>query len=66
MSAADLLAVLTFRHLRYNRDDPCSPGNDDLIFSKGPQSPPQSRRRMDRTLDRGDLWFAGYLARIAT
>ena len=35
MSAADLLAVLVTRHLRYDWDDPRSPANDHLIFSKG-------------------------------
>ena len=39
MSAADLLAVLVARHLRYNWDDPASPANDHLIFSKGHASP---------------------------
>jgi transketolase len=39
MSAADLLAVLVSRHLRYNWDDPKSPFNDHLIFSKGHASP---------------------------
>src|ERR1700691_5155758 len=39
MSAADLLAVLTTRHLHYDWDDPGLPGNDHLIFSKGPASP---------------------------
>jgi transketolase len=39
MSAADLLAVLVTRHLRYNWDDPASPANDHLIFSKGHASP---------------------------
>ncbi|HWR49269.1 MAG TPA: transketolase [Pseudonocardiaceae bacterium] len=39
MSAADLLAVLVTRHLRYNWDDPHSPANDHLIFSKGHASP---------------------------
>jgi transketolase len=39
MSAADLLAVLVTRHLRYDWDDPKSPGNDHLIFSKGHASP---------------------------
>jgi hypothetical protein len=35
MSAADLLAVLGTRHLRYDWDDPRAAGNDHLIFSKG-------------------------------
>ena len=39
MSAADLLAVLVSRHLRYDWDDPKSPYNDHLIFSKGHASP---------------------------
>jgi transketolase len=39
MSAADLLAVLVARHLRYDWDDPANPANDHLIFSKGHASP---------------------------
>jgi transketolase len=39
MSAADLLAVLVSRHLRYDWDQPHAPGNDHLIFSKGHASP---------------------------
>ena len=39
MSAADLLAVLVTRHLHYDWDDPRSPANDHLIFSKGHASP---------------------------
>jgi transketolase len=39
MSAADLMAVLVGRHLRYDWDDPDNPGNDHLIFSKGHASP---------------------------
>jgi transketolase len=39
MSAADLLATLVTRHLRYDWDDPHSPLNDHLIFSKGHASP---------------------------
>lgn len=39
MSAADLLAVLVTRHLRYDWDGPHSPVNDHLIFSKGHASP---------------------------
>jgi transketolase len=39
MSAADLLAVLVARHLRYDWDAPHSPANDHLIFSKGHASP---------------------------
>jgi transketolase len=39
MSAADLLAVLVGRHLRYDWDEPASQANDHLIFSKGHASP---------------------------
>ena len=39
MSAADLLAVLVTRHLRYDWDEPRLPVNDHLIFSKGHASP---------------------------
>jgi transketolase len=39
MSAADLLAVLVTRHLRYDWAEPSLPGNDHLIFSKGHASP---------------------------
>jgi transketolase len=39
MSAADLLAVLVSRHLRYDWDHPGSDRNDHLIFSKGHASP---------------------------
>jgi transketolase len=39
MSAADLMAVLLARHLRYDFDDPANPANDHLIFSKGHASP---------------------------
>jgi len=39
MSAADILAVLLAKHLRYDWDDPRSPANDHLIFSKGHASP---------------------------
>src|ERR1700744_176319 len=39
MSAADLLAVLVGRHLRYDWDRPDNPANDHLIFSKGHASP---------------------------
>jgi transketolase len=39
MSAADLMAVLVGRHLRYDWDDPRHRGNDHLIFSKGHASP---------------------------
>lgn len=39
LSAADLLAVLVARHLRYDWDAPQRPENDHLIFSKGHASP---------------------------
>jgi len=39
MSAADLLAALVARHLRYDWDQPRNPANDHLIFSKGHASP---------------------------
>jgi transketolase len=39
MSAADLMAVLLARHLRYDFTHPEAPGNDHLIFSKGHASP---------------------------
>jgi transketolase len=39
MSAADLMAVLMGRHLRYDWDNPDDPANDHLIFSKGHASP---------------------------
>src|SRR5580658_6479876 len=39
MSAADLLAVLVTRHLRYDWDEPHLAVNDHLIFSKGHASP---------------------------
>jgi transketolase len=39
MSAADLMAVLLARYLRYDFDWPDHPGNDHLIFSKGHASP---------------------------
>jgi transketolase len=39
MSAADLLAVLVGRHLRYDWDEPDNPANDHLICSKGHASP---------------------------
>jgi transketolase len=39
MSAADLMAVLMGRHLRYDWDNPENPANDHLIFSKGHASP---------------------------
>jgi transketolase len=39
MSAADLLAVLVARHLRYDWEQPNAEANDHLIFSKGHASP---------------------------
>jgi transketolase len=39
MSAADLMAVLIARHLRYDFTRPRTPGNDHLIFSDG-HAPP--------------------------
>ncbi len=39
MSAADLMAVLLARHLRYDFAAPENPGNDHLVFSKGHASP---------------------------
>ena len=39
LSAADLMAVLLARHLRYNFADPQAAENDHLIFSKGHASP---------------------------
>ncbi len=39
MSAADLIAVLAARHLRYDWDDPHAEANDHLVFSKGHASP---------------------------
>jgi transketolase len=39
MSAADLTAVLLAKYLRYDFDQPKSPFNDHLIFSKGHASP---------------------------
>src|SRR3954469_25527249 len=39
MSAADLVAVLLARHLRYDFDHPRDAANDHLIFSKGHASP---------------------------
>src|SRR4051794_28646513 len=39
MSAADLMAVLLAKHLRYDFDRSQHPGNDHLIFSKGHASP---------------------------
>jgi len=39
MSAADLMAVLIAKHMRYDFDAPKDPRNDHLIFSKGHASP---------------------------
>ena len=39
MSAADLMAVLLTRYLRFDWQHPDSPANDHLIFSKGHASP---------------------------
>ncbi|WP_246144447.1 transketolase [Actinacidiphila oryziradicis] len=39
MSAADLMAVLLAKYLRYDFDQPTEPLNDHLIFSKGHASP---------------------------
>jgi transketolase len=39
MSAADLAAVLLAEHFRYDFDEPKSPANDRLVFSKGHASP---------------------------
>jgi transketolase len=39
MSAADLMAVLFARHLRYDFDDPGNAAADHLVFSKGHASP---------------------------
>jgi transketolase len=39
LSAADLMAVLFARHLRYDWSRPDRPDNDHLIFSKGHASP---------------------------
>ncbi|MFL5979635.1 MAG: thiamine pyrophosphate-dependent enzyme, partial [Gaiellaceae bacterium] len=39
MSAADLMAVLISKYLRYDFDEPDNPANDHLIFSKGHASP---------------------------
>src|SRR5580698_11004135 len=39
MSAADLIAVLAAKHLRYDWDRPDLASNDHLIFSKGHASP---------------------------
>src|SRR3954451_10969346 len=39
MSAADLMAVLLEKYLRYDFDEPHNPANDHLVFSKGHASP---------------------------
>src|SRR5256886_12888315 len=39
MSAADVMAVLLARYLRYDWRQPADPANDHLIFSKGHASP---------------------------
>ena len=39
MSAADLMAVLLARYLRYDFTDPDAPGNDHLIFAQGHAAP---------------------------
>jgi len=39
MSAADLAAVLLAKHFRYDFDEPKSPANDRIVFSKGHASP---------------------------
>jgi transketolase len=39
MSAADLMAVLLAKYLRYDFDRPEDPANDHLVFSKGHASP---------------------------
>src|SRR5215831_12460053 len=39
MSAADLMAVLLAKYVRYDFDKPDDPRNDHLIFSKGHASP---------------------------
>jgi transketolase len=39
MSAADLMAVLVSKYLRYDFENPGSPANDHLVFSKGHASP---------------------------
>jgi transketolase len=39
MSAADLAAVLLAAHFRYDYDEPKSPANDRIVFSKGHASP---------------------------
>ncbi|MBY0547194.1 MAG: transketolase [Candidatus Obscuribacterales bacterium] len=39
MSAADIMAVLMEKYLRYDFNDPAYPNNDRLIFSKGHAAP---------------------------
>jgi transketolase len=39
MSAADLMAVLMAKYLRYDFDSPHNPNNDHLVFSKGHGAP---------------------------
>src|SRR6188472_926091 len=39
MSAAELMSVLVSKYLRFRVDEPKSPNNDHLIFSKGHASP---------------------------
>src|SRR6266542_2516930 len=39
LSAADLLAVMASKYLRYDFKEPQNPANDHLIFSKGHASP---------------------------
>src|SRR6476661_842355 len=39
MSAAELMSVLVSKYFRYRVDEPKSPDNDHLIFSKGHASP---------------------------
>ncbi|MBI4533911.1 MAG: transketolase [Candidatus Melainabacteria bacterium] len=39
LSAADLMAVLVAKYLRYDFDNPHHPNNDHLVFSKGHASP---------------------------
>src|SRR3569833_80995 len=39
MSAADLMAVLLAKYLKYDWDNPKLPSNDHLIFSKGHACP---------------------------
>jgi transketolase len=39
MSAADILAVLVSRHLRYDWEHPADPYNDHLIYTSGDACP---------------------------